>query len=234
MWSRAVRRLKALIGEDGTEQVWPRLTAAGWEVVRLAHEEARVLGHPCLADEHLLLGILRHRDNEAARLLHAFDFDLDAARAGLATIGPSVGPEHDPTAALRAIGIDVDQLRERLKATFGADSVAAAERRVRRRSRLRGGHARPDPLCSHLLGKRALELAGRYAHARGDDGIGPRHLLAGVLQDARDPLGTQLSRRSRRQLRPLGFTPGRPNPVRLQLEAHGLELDRLTADLDLA
>jgi ATP-dependent Clp protease ATP-binding subunit ClpA len=231
---RVSRLFKVMGGEDGTEQVWPRLTPTGWEVVRLAREEARSLGHPCLADEHLLLGILRHGDNEAAQLLRSVGLDLDAARTGLARISPSMGPATDPAAALRSVGIEVDHVRGRLEATFGAEAVGAAQRRVRRRSRWRGGHPRPDPLCTHLLGKRALALAARYAHERGDDGIGPRHLLVGVLQDARDPLGTQLGRRSRRQLQPLGFTPGRANPVRLQLEAHGLELDRLRADLDLA
>jgi hypothetical protein len=50
-------------------------------------------------------------------------------------------------------------------------------------------------------------------------GSGPRHLLYGVLCDARDPLGTLslLSRRSRRQLALLGFALGRPKPVRLRL-----------------
>jgi hypothetical protein len=52
-----------------------------------------------------------------------------------------------------------------------------------------------------------------------------------VLQDARDPLGTQLSRRSRRELECLGFISGRPNPVRLQLQAHGIELSRLAAQI---
>jgi ATP-dependent Clp protease ATP-binding subunit ClpA len=234
MWSRVLRPFRGLVGEDGTEQVWPRLTPAGWEVVRLAREEARRLGHPCIADEHLLLGILRHGDGEAADVLRAAGLDLDLARSGLARVGPSMWPATDPVAALRSIGIEVDLVRDRLEATFGADAVGAAERRVRRRSRWRGGHPRPTPLCTHLLGKRALELAARYAHERGDPGIEPRHLLAGLLQDARDPLGTQLSRRGRRQLQPLGFTPGRANPVRLQLEAHGVELERLQDDLDLA
>lgn len=60
---------------------------------------------------------------------------------------------------------------------------------------------------------------------------GPQHLLYGVPCDARDPLGTQLSRRSRRQLTLLGFDPGRLKPVRLQLRAQGIDLNRLTADL---
>jgi hypothetical protein len=46
-----------------------------------------------------------------------------------------------------------------------------------------------------------------------------------------DPLGTQLSRRSRQELAALGFTVGRPNPVRLQLEARGIELPQLATQL---
>ena len=37
--------------------------------------------------------------------------------------------------------------------------------------------------------------------------------------------------RSRKQLAPLGFTAGAPNLVRLQLEAHGLDLNQLTVEL---
>jgi hypothetical protein len=90
---------------------------------------------------------------------------------------------------------------------------------------------RPSPLCVHLLAKRSLELAARFATRRGDAGIGPDHLLYGVLEAARDPLGTQLGRRSRRELASLGFTPGRPNPLRLQLEVRGIDLARLATEL---
>jgi hypothetical protein len=76
-----------------------------------------------------------------------------------------------------------------------------------------------------------MEMAAQFAAQRGDAGIGPEHLLYGVLQDARDPLGTQLSRRSRKQLATLGFQPGKPSPVRLQLQACGIDLQHLAADL---
>lgn len=118
-----------------------------------------------------------------------------------------------------------------LETTFGAEALQAAERRVRRRPRWRGGHPRPSPLCVYILAKRAFEIAARFAHQRGDAGIGPEHLLYGLLQDARDPLGTQLSRRSRRQLATLGWTTGRPNPLRLLLEARNIDPARLTTAL---
>jgi hypothetical protein len=231
MWRRLIRLLRAAIGDDGTGAVWPRLTPDGQEVIRLAFAEARRLGHPWMADEHVLLGLLRHGNSPAAALLRARGLDLEATRDGLRRFGPALGPAASPAGALQAVGIDAGEIRQRLEASFGPDAVQAAERRVRRRPRWRGGHPRPDPLCVYILAKRALEIAARFAARRGDTGIGPQHLLYGVLCDARDPLGTQLSRRSRRQLAPLGFAPGRPNPVRLQLQAHGIDLSRLTADL---
>jgi hypothetical protein len=148
--------------------------------------------------------------------------------------GSALGPGASPAAALLALDIDAAAIRQRLEDSFGTAALQAAERRVRRRPRWRGGHPRPDPLCVHLLAKRALHIAAQFAARQGDPGIGPEHLLYGVLQDALDPLGTQLSRRSRRQLAPLGFTPGRPNPVRLQLQAYGIDLRQLAADLRAA
>jgi ATP-dependent Clp protease ATP-binding subunit ClpA len=231
MWSRITRLLRAAAGEDGTRAVWPRLTPEGREIIRLAHAEASELGHPCMADEHVLLGLLRHGSSQAATLLESRGLDLAAARAGLQRHGPTLGPDASPAAALQTLGIDVGEIRRRLETSFSPDALRAAERRVRRRPRWRGGHPRPDPLCVYVAAKRALEIAAKFAVRRGDSGIGPQHLLYGVLQDARDPLGTQLSRRSRRQLAPLGFAAGGANPVRLQLQAHGIDLQQLTAEL---
>jgi len=231
MWERLTDLLRAVIGDDGTGPMWERLTPDGGEVIRLAYLEAGELGHPCLADEHVLLGLLRHDNGPAAAVLRAAGLDLPTARAELLRVGPTLGPRVDPAGALRSLGIEVDQVRRRLEATFGAQTVHAAERRVRRRPRWRGGHPGPSPLCVYLPAKRSLLLAAQFADRRGDAGIGPEHLLYGVLRDARDPLGTQLSRRSRRRLATAGWTAGRPSPLRLLLEARGIDLTRLAAEL---
>jgi hypothetical protein len=228
------RRLRAAIGDDGTGGMWDRLTPDGRQVLRFAFIEARELGHACMADEHILLGVLRHGASQAATRLEASGLDLATARAELLHVGPTLGSTADPAGALRTFGVDVEEVRRRLEATFGPEALQTAERRVRRRPRWRGGHPRPDPLCIHVLAKRSFEMAVRFASRRGEVGIGPDHLFYGVLQDALDPLGTQLSRRSRRQLAPLGFMPGRPNPVRLQLEARGIELLQLADQLAAA
>ena len=231
MHRRLTRLLRSAIGDDGSGAIWDRLTPDGRAVMRLAFVEAHELGHPCMADEHVLLGLLRHGTSQAAALLRAEGLDLATARAELSRVGPTLGPRVDPAGALRTLGIEVEEVRRRLEATFGAHAVHAAERRVRRRPRWRGGHARPSPLCVYILAKRSFEIAARFADRRGDAEIGPDHLLHGVLHDARDPLGTQLSRRSRRELAGLGWTEGRPNPLRLLLEARGIDPSRLAAEL---
>jgi ATP-dependent Clp protease ATP-binding subunit ClpA len=223
--------LLALIGDDGTGPMWQRLSRDGLQVLVMASREARELGHPCTADEHLLLGILRHGTSPTAALLRDQGLDLASARAALLEVGPALGPRTDPTGALRSVGIDVEQVRQRLEATFGADAVRAAERRVRRRPWWRGGHRRPSPLCGYFLAKRAYQFAAEYADDRGDTQIEPYHLLYGALRDAQDPLGTRLSRRSRASLATLGLTPGRPNPLRLLLRARGIDPAVLAADL---
>jgi|SRR5215207_5203674 len=211
--------------------MWDRLTPEGREVVRLAYVEARELGHPCLADEHVLLGLLRHRTNRAGELLGSHGLEPATVRAELVRIGPTLGPRTDPAGALRSLGIDAEQVRLRLEATFGADALEVAERRVRRRPRWRGGHPRPQAMCVYLLAKRSFDIAAKYAARRGDAGVGPEHLLYGILRDARDPLGTQLGRRSRKELAALGWTGNRPNPLRVLLEARGISLTHLAGQL---
>src|SRR5215207_998252 len=218
MWDRLTRLLRAATRDDGTGAMWERLTPDGRQVLRLAFVEARELGHPCMADEHVVLGLLRHGTSPAAALLTAHGLDLATARAELQRVGPTLGPRADPAGALRTLGIEVEEVRRRMEATFGTDALRTAERRVQRRPRWRGGHPRPSPLCVYVLAKRSFEIAARFANGQGDAGIGPEHLLYGVLRDARDPLGTQLSRRSRSELAVLGWTDGRPNPLRLLLE----------------
>ncbi|MFG1702632.1 Clp protease N-terminal domain-containing protein [Nonomuraea sp. M3C6] len=184
-----------------------------------------------MGDEHVLLGILRHGDNPAARLLRTHGLELADARERLREIGPALRPHVDGCQALRAFGVDPDELRQRLQAAFGSDAVAAAERRVRCRPWWRGGRtgwARP---CTFLLAKRAFGFAARIADRQKAPGVGPEHLLYGVLHDALDPVGTQLSRKGRRQLAEYAWQPGRPNPLRLLLESRDLDPVRLRAQL---
>ena len=82
-----------------------------------------------------------------------------------------------------------------------------------------------------MLVKRALELAERHAQTAGREQATIDDVLVGILRDAQDPLGTQLSRRGRRSLLQLDLAPGNPAPVRLIVEARGLKLEQLDSEL---
>ncbi len=50
------------------------------EVLKLALQEARALGHSYIGTEHILLGLISEGDGVAARVLTGLGADLDAAR----------------------------------------------------------------------------------------------------------------------------------------------------------
>jgi hypothetical protein len=209
-----------------------RPSPANQQIMRLADAERRRLGHPYLGDEHLLLGVLGHASNPAAVLLRDRGLELVTARTAIARIVNTSGPvARDTDALLREFGVDVAQMRQRLVSTFGELAVHEAARQVRRRPWWRG-RAQHSPLCGPpYLIKRAQFIACTTAGKRGEAEIGPKHLLYGVLRVAGDPLGSGLSRRSRREMARLGLRVGAPHPVRLLMAEHGIDVDRLSADL---
>jgi ATP-dependent Clp protease ATP-binding subunit ClpA len=209
-----------------------RPSPANQEIMRLAEAERRRLGHPYLGDEHLLLGVLAHGSNRAAAMLTDRGLDLTTARATIARIIDASGPiARDDATLLREFGVDVAKMRGQLESTFGTLAVYEAARQVRRRPWWRG-RAQHSPLCGPpYLIKRAQFIACTTAGKRGETEISPEHLLYGVLRVARDPLGSGLGRRGRREAARLGLRAGAPHPVRLMLAVHGIDLERLSQDL---
>lgn len=207
-------------------------SAATLQVRRLAEAERVRLGHPYLGDEHLLLGVLAHAASPAAKLLTDHGLELGTARVEIARIVDELGPlARDDAELLRELGVDVAEMRRRLESTFGAPAVHEAARQVRRRPWWRG-RAQHTVLCGPpYLIKRAQLIACTTAGKRGDTQLRPEHLLYGVLRVARDPLGTELGRRGRREAARLGLPLGAPHPVRLLLAEHDIDLDRLADDV---
>ena len=66
--------------------MFERFTEGARQVVVLAQDEARLLGHGHVGTEHLLLGLVREREGVAARVLAAFDMTEESVRAKVATI----------------------------------------------------------------------------------------------------------------------------------------------------
>jgi hypothetical protein len=209
--------------------MWERMSASAVAVMKLAGEEAERLGQDYIGDEHVLLGLLRHGGGPAAVLLTEAGATLTGARAGLASLqarGLTPGSRPGSPQALQALGIDAEEVRQRLTATFGVDAVAAAVRQASRQPWWRGGRRVRTPLCgSALLAKRALHLAALHAGPGRD--IGPEQLLYGVLRDIADPAGTQMSRRGRTHLAQPGRRLGGAHPALLLLRDMGVDPDRL-------
>jgi len=216
--------------------MWDRLSAAAREVMRLALAESEQLGHGYVGDEHVLLGLLREQASAASSLLRGHGLDLASARAELRRLsaaGLMPRSRADDAGALRAVGIDVEAVRQRLVTAFGAQAVGAAVWRASRRPWWRGGGRRRTPLCGPpFFAKRAMYLASCHAESREAAVVTPEHLLHGVLRDLEDPYGAQLGRRGRRHLTQLGWTIGPVNPARALRQAYRVDPIRLRTELE--
>lgn len=168
-----------------------------------AADEARDLGHSTLGPEHLLLGILADRRSEAADALLAHGLTFEGCRDAVAahhrehpdvpaadeTAGPD-SPDHtDPArayeedrSALKALGIDLDKVREAVRTTFGDDLAqgwGGRSDRGRGRGRGRGrSHGRgPGGPHGHGRGRRGPRSGA------GPFGLPFRDSLKDVLRD---------------------------------------------------
>lgn len=80
----------------------------------------------------------------------------------------------DDAGALRAVGIDVQAVRQQLVTAFGEQAVGAAVWRASRRPWWRGGGRRRTPLCGPpFFAKRSIHLARCHAQSRGRPPLHP-------------------------------------------------------------
>jgi ATP-dependent Clp protease ATP-binding subunit ClpC len=66
--------------------MFERFTERARQVVVLAQDEARLLGHDHIGTEHILLGLLREEEGVAARVLDTLDITVEEVRARVARI----------------------------------------------------------------------------------------------------------------------------------------------------
>jgi ATP-dependent Clp protease ATP-binding subunit ClpA len=150
--------------------MFERFTAEARAVVARAHEEAAAVGAERIGTEHLLLALAAL---DGGGVLGGLGLGHDALRADLRRSGGGLDAD-----ALAAIGIDLDEVRRRAEASFGPDALQGRGRRPRFASGA----------------KKALELALREALALGDRGIGPEHVLLGVMRDPGERVRALLER----------------------------------------
>ena len=66
--------------------MFERFTERARQVVVLAQDESRALGHDYIGTEHLLLGLLREEEGLAARVLESIDITVEEVRSEVARI----------------------------------------------------------------------------------------------------------------------------------------------------
>ncbi len=146
-------------------------------VVVQAQLHARRLGHGYLGCEHLLLA-LTSSGTDLSRVLGASGLTPAAVEAAtLRVLGTPGPPDHE---ALAAIGIDLDQVRAALEASFGPGALRVTPSPGHRRRWGRSRRCRAGTGHSHTpftaQAKNCIELALRETKALGGQQIGVDHL----------------------------------------------------------
>jgi ATP-dependent Clp protease ATP-binding subunit ClpA len=153
--------------------MFERFTDAAREAVVAAQSEAAALGSGRIGTEHLLLGVAAV-PGRAGEVLAAHGATPDKLRS-------ATRPQLDRD-ALATLGIDLDEVRRRVEASFGPGALESGRRR-------KGGYIPFTPEA-----KKALELALREALSQGDKHIGGDHVLLGLLRDEKTEAVAVLSR----------------------------------------
>ena len=99
----------------------------------------------------------------------------------------------DDANALRAIGIDLDEVRRRVEEAFGPGALERRARARRRRWRSRKCEGVPAHISFTPRAKKVLELAAREARHLGQDYLGTEHMLLGLVRE-REGVAAQLLR----------------------------------------
>ena len=152
-------------------------------IMMFAMQEARDLGHPGIGNDHLILGMLCNARSplfgllgeqgltldtarEVVRAHHEAEPDIDADAAAEAAADRRYEEDRE---ALRSIGIDLDRVREAVRAGFGDDVAEGWGDRERGRRRGRGprGEECGERRRGHGHGH------GPHGHGRSRRGRGP-------------------------------------------------------------
>ncbi|MGP3951771.1 Clp protease N-terminal domain-containing protein [Streptomyces sp. 7N604] len=185
--------------------MFERFTKQARAVVVQAQQEARELGHTRVGSEHLLLGVVSQPGAPGTAALDRRGITAETCLAAVAAVvgrgGSGIGT--DDAEALKAFGIDLDEVRSRAEDTFGPGALDMPPHREEpgprrilpfRRRRRSGGRERAGHIPFTPRAKRALERSLREALAMKHRHIGAEHVLLGLL-DPEDRLTAGVLRR---------------------------------------
>ena len=162
--------------------MFQRFTQSAREAVTRAEAEARSLHHGFIGTEHLLLGVAGQEGDIGSLVLGRFGLDAPAVRAEIVRIlGPGRRFDDRDEDALRAIGIELDDVRRAAEDAFGPGALERSGVRPGR-----GGCAQPwgpGHIPFTRRAKKSLELALRWAVTMRHGSIGTEHLLLGMAAE---------------------------------------------------
>ncbi|MGR6978903.1 Clp protease N-terminal domain-containing protein [Mycobacteroides abscessus] len=155
--------------------------------VMLSQEEAREMDDTRIGAEHVLVGVLDSAGAPLSELMGGYGLTADGVRDRLRAGSEQPPMDDEDAEALRAIGIDLSQVRESVSRVFGPQAFDKAfEKSGRRKARVRGW--RPFGMIPfNSSAKKCLELALREAIAHKDNWIGCEHMVLGILRGG-DPV----------------------------------------------
>jgi len=161
--------------------MFERFTTDARLIVVNSQAHARRLGHNHIGCEHLLLS-LASLDDTIGQTIR----DAGATPSAVeATIQRLVGGgrlfEGIDRAALAAIGIDLDLVRQQVEAQFGLTQAPARPRRRRWRRRRTCGHE-PGRIALTPRAKKLLEISLREALAQRSKHIGTEHVALAMIR----------------------------------------------------
>jgi ATP-dependent Clp protease ATP-binding subunit ClpA len=154
--------------------MFERFTSDARQVVRAALAKATARGDKQIRPGHLLIGLIRTEGVAAAVLA---DLGVTESSAETAALGPAGAPAPGDAEALKAIGIDLDEIKRTAEQNFGA---GALDRYLVTRVGPLGWFSDRARLSAET--KAALELSLREARALHSNQLGTEHLLLGLLR----------------------------------------------------
>ena len=161
--------------------MFERFTEPARAVVMRAQQEARQLHQLYVGTEHLLLALLSAEAGIARTVLTEAGLTAGQVRAEVERL---VGPPSkfftdEEASALQDIGIDVDEVLNRIEESFGPEALQPPT--PPRRGLGRRGSGRRTKFTTRA--KKVLELSLREAIHLHHDHIGTEHILLGLLRE---------------------------------------------------
>jgi ATP-dependent Clp protease ATP-binding subunit ClpA len=179
--------------------MFERFTHAAREVVVRASAEAKDLDQAPIGTQHVLLALVADEAGPVAVALRAKGVDEVYVRDEIIRRVGSTAPDLDPLpdadaedeAALKAIGIDLEQVRRAIEENFGPGALRLPrDVEPKRKGLLRrfygSGHTPFSPRS-----KKVLELSLREALRLKQNFIAPEHIMLGILRE-REGLAAQI------------------------------------------